>query len=250
MRDVEDAEAARSELFDHGEHPVELGPRQDRRRLVEDQHPRLEDECTCDLDELPLGDAQRRDLAPEPDVRPHPIERVARLALHHLPLEHAGGDALLAAEEHVLEHGQRRDEARLLVDGADAVVTRLLRRQRPHLLAGDQHLAGAGTLRPGHDLHERRLAGAVLPDECVDLAGEDFEGHVVERGDPAVVLRDMPRRNERSLEVLHAQPLLHQMDRCQLGLAQNRVGTDVVVVGVLRLVVLVQGRVEVAVLRQ
>src|SRR5438477_576896 len=83
--------------------------------------------------------------------------RLARLALHPLPLQYAGREALLAAEEHVLEHGQCRDEARLLVDGADAVMARLLRRQRPHLLTRDENVAGVGSLRAGHDLHERRF---------------------------------------------------------------------------------------------
>ena len=137
-------------------------------------------------------------------MRADPVERRARLTLHLAALQQADLPTQLAAEEHVLEHRQRRDETRLLIDGTDAVLPRLLRRQRSDLLAGDENVAGIGGLRAGHDLDERRLARSVLADECVDLGREDLEGDVVERGDAAVVLRDAARSDERSLEVLHS----------------------------------------------
>src|SRR3954463_14651012 len=95
MRDVEDAETARPKLLDDAEHPVELGSRQDRRRLVEDQEARLEDERARGRAKtgarrvkggprgprpaLPLGHSRRRPPPAEPDVRAYAVERLASL---------------------------------------------------------------------------------------------------------------------------------------------------------------------------
>ena len=49
-------------------------------------------------------------------------------------------------------------------------------------LAVHEHAPRGGLLHAGEDLHQRRLAGAVLADEDVDLAGVDVEGDVVEGG--------------------------------------------------------------------
>src|SRR5213593_3485119 len=54
----------------------------------------------------------------------------------------------------------------------------------------DEHLSGVRLLYAGHDLDERRLPGAVLAEERVDLAGVQSERDVVERLDGAESLRD------------------------------------------------------------
>src|SRR3546814_20535289 len=55
------------------------------------------------------------------------------------------------------------------------------------------------TLHAGYDIHEGRLAGAVLADEAVDLAGADREVHVPEGVDAAEGLRDAAQLEQRGL---------------------------------------------------
>src|SRR5581483_2677419 len=143
------------------------------------------------------------DVAPDRHVRADPVEGGLRPPPHRLPGEEPGAGPQLAGEEHVLEHGELGDEARLLVDRPDAELPRLLRGQVGEALALHDELACVRGLGAGHDLDERRLPRAVLAHEGVDLRGEDLEGDVVERGDPAEVLADPARRDDRSLEALH-----------------------------------------------
>ena len=75
------------------------------------------------------------------------------------------------ADEDVLGDRQVGEDHRLLVDGGDAEALRVLRG-----LAGrdrrpvDADLAAVLLLDAGHDLDQRRLAGAVLAEQRVDLA--------------------------------------------------------------------------------
>ena len=60
-------------------------------------------------------------------------------------------------------------------------------------------VAGVGLVVAGEDLDQRRLAGAVLADERVDLAGGDVDADVVER--------DLPR--ERLRKVFDSERVSH-----------------------------------------
>ena len=62
----------------------------------------------------------------------------------------------------------------------DALRT-LVRRGRAIRLAGKLHLSFVGLERPGEDVHQRALTGAVLADERVHLPRQQLEGHTVER---------------------------------------------------------------------
>jgi hypothetical protein len=57
-------------------------------------------------------------------------------------------------------------------------------------LVDDLECAGARRRGAAQDLHQRRLAGAVLADERVADAAFEFERDRVERRDAAVALRD------------------------------------------------------------
>ena len=50
--------------------------------------------------------------------------------------------------------------------------------------------AGVGLDGPGRDVHQRRLAGAVLAEDRVHLAGQHLDRHVGQRGDAGVRLGD------------------------------------------------------------
>ena len=63
----------------------------------------------------------------------------------------------------------------------------------PSMLTGcavEADLAGIGPVDAGEDLHQRRLAGAVLADERDDLAARDVEVHLVQRDDAGKTLGD------------------------------------------------------------
>ena len=76
------------------------------------------------------------------------------------------------------------------MDHADAEVLCGSRRRDVDLLAADPNGAGVAPVDPGKDLHQRRLAGAVLADEGVDLAGPQVEPRAVERVDTRERLAD------------------------------------------------------------
>jgi hypothetical protein len=59
-----------------------------------------------------------------------------------------------------------------------------------------------GLVEPGEHLDEGRLPRAVLPEETVDLPGEDVEVDGVEHPDAGEGLRDVPGLDHRE-EVLH-----------------------------------------------
>ena len=96
----------------------------------------------------------------------------------------------LPAEQDVLGDRQVRAERQLLVDQRDAALARLVRRRRTVRLARQPHLALVGLQRPGKHVHQRALAGAVLADERVDLAGLERKRHAVERDGRPEALAD------------------------------------------------------------
>ena len=80
------------------------------------------------------------------------------------------------AEQQVLQHRERLDQHEVLVDHADAGCDRVLGALDPAFLAGDPDAAAIGLIEAVEDVHQGRLAGAVLADDAVDRAGRDAAG--------------------------------------------------------------------------
>ena len=55
----------------------------------------------------------------------------------------------------------------------------------------DLDQAGVGAVDAGEDVAQRRLAGAVLPEQHVDFAAAQLEVDVAQRPDPVEALRDV-----------------------------------------------------------
>ena len=107
--------------------------------------------------------------------------RISRgLACHRAPADEAE-PARLVAEEHVLRHRQVVDQVEFLVDGGDAGLHRGLRVGEADRLAEPLDLPGVGLVRAGEHLDQRGLAGAVLAEQAVHLAGPHLQLHAVER---------------------------------------------------------------------
>ncbi len=69
-----------------------------------------------------------------------------------------------------------------------------VRRARQDALAFQENVAVARLVEPGEAIEQRRLAGAVRPDQAEDLALMHIEGHAVQRDDAAEHDADVANR--------------------------------------------------------
>ena len=168
VRDEHDRRPRGRQRPDRLEQPLGLVAREGGGRLVHQEQARVAGDRAEDLDLLLLGGAQRADdrLRVEPEARPlvELVEAAAQLAR----ADDARG-VRLDPEHHVLDHGARRHERDLLGDRRDSRVERVARRVERDLAAVDEQLALVGAVHAADHLRERRLAGAVLADEAVDV---------------------------------------------------------------------------------
>ncbi len=192
---------------------LDLAGCQHRCRLVEHEQPRHSVEHLEDLDALALADRQL----------PHVRRRIDVHLVGRAELREAGGDGIearpaqrvaasvaagVAPEGHVLGDRQRRHEHEVLVDHAHAGGDGVGWRPQPQRFTVEQHLTGVGLLQAEQDLHQRRLAGAVLAQQGMHLAAPDVEvdavvGHDAGKrlGDAAHLQQRRPRRRGRRHDV-------------------------------------------------
>ena len=186
VRDEDERVALLLELPEVREERVHLLRHQHRRRLVEDDHLGAAVEDLEDLHPLALADAEPLD-----ELVGVEAEAVGRGDL----LDLGAGlvpDAveLLGAEHDVLEHGEVVGEHEVLEDHADAELDGVGGRAHRGRCAVDLDRAVVGLLHAVQDLHERRLAGAVLPHDRVHRAGPHVDVDVVVGDDAREALPD------------------------------------------------------------
>ena len=180
------------------------------RGLIQDQQLDVLRQRFRDLDQLLLAHAQVLHRHVRVDVEAHASEQVAAAAPSLAPVDETTGDDLVA-EEDVLGDGELGDEGELLVDDDDAGALRGLDVLERHLLALEHDLPAVGAVgvHAGQHLHERRLPGAVLPADRVDVAAADGHRDVVERADPREQLGDVPHlENCVRIDHLYLRPLI------------------------------------------
>ena len=95
----------------------------------------------------------------------------AGAAAHGSPVDQAEAIERLDAEMDVLRHRQVAHGGQFLMDHADTGRPGISRRRVTHRAPVETHLALIVDVHAGDDLHQRGLAGAVLADQPVDLAG-------------------------------------------------------------------------------
>ena len=193
VRDVDHGHAVVAQLARDLQQPVGLVAGQRRGRLVHDDQPRVAHELAQDLDLLLVGRAQRPHGRRRARAKADALGQLGE-ALALLGAVDEAAAAQLDAEEDVVEDRQVGGERELLLDDPDAVADGVARRAMAHRLAVDEDLARVGRHRAGDDLAQRRLAGAVLAHERVDLARRDLEADVLQRHRGAVALVDAPHR--------------------------------------------------------
>jgi hypothetical protein len=174
VADVEDRAALGPERAERGEEPVDLLRREHRGRLVHDQQLGVLEQAAHDLDALALAHREGVDLA----------RRVERQAVGPAHLPYLAGQrpplhGVVDAQRHVLQHRHRLEQREVLEHHADAERTRRLRVGDPDGAAVPQDLALVGVEHAVDDLDQRALAGAVLAQQRVDLAGAHLQAHAV-----------------------------------------------------------------------
>jgi len=200
--DEDDRRPAGLQLAQVAEQLLDLLGDQDRGRLVEDEDPGAAEEHLDDLDALLLADLQRLDQVVGVDGQSIRIADLAQVPLGGVEVEDPAALGGLGPEDHVLEHRHLVGQHEVLVHHADARGDRIGRRGELDLLAVDLHDALVGRLHAVEDLHERRLAGAVLAADRVDLARFDGEVDVVVGDHAGEAFRDADQFDRRD----HAAP--------------------------------------------
>ena len=150
VADVEDAAAVGGELAQGDEQALDGLRREHRSRLVEDQQLRAGQQRAHDLDPLALADRQRVHRALRVDV-----QTIGAGHLDDAPRDLGQRARTVESEPDVLGHGQRVEQAEVLVDHADAELARLRRAGHLHRRAVEAHLAGVGAHGAVDDLHQR-----------------------------------------------------------------------------------------------
>jgi len=169
---------------------------EDRGWLVEDEDRGIGRERPCDLDPLTRSDRKIRD----PRIRVAEIEIVRPGEAQDPPASGRRGlDEGTGPIEERQVVGDRRglDEKVVLRDEGDPAPASVTCRLERALAAAEANRAIVGPEKPGRDGDERRLAGAVLAEEGVDLAGEDRQRGVVERPGLPEALRDSEKLEKR-----------------------------------------------------
>ena len=196
VRDVDDRDVVTPQVAHDTEEHVDLVVGQGRGRLVHDQDAHLLQQHARDLDELLLADGQVTDEEVRVDVLTEPAEHLLRAYPLSGVVDEPSAVAKLATGEQVLGDRHVRKEAELLVDDPDTKTHGVAGAGDRDGLTLEVDLTRAGLFGAGEDLHQGRLAGAILPDQDVDLAAERLERHVLECTHAPVALGDVNRTQD------------------------------------------------------
>ena len=172
VADEDDREAVRHEAAQGREEGFHLVRHEDRRGLVEDEHAAVARQGLDDLDPLLLSDRELLDDGIRPHGDAEPLGR-----LHHCSARRGEVQpgAPGTAEDDVLGHGHGLHQGEVLGHHAHACrdgITRGADARRPPV---DADVAGVGSRQSIEDAHQRRLAGAVLAEQRMDLAARQVE---------------------------------------------------------------------------
>ena len=94
-------------------------------------------------------------------------------------------------DDEVVEHGRLLEQHRGLERARHAQPSDRVRRLAGQILALVLDHAFGGRHRARDEIEERGLAGAVGPDDGVDLIGAEFDAHIVDRRQTAEALGEI-----------------------------------------------------------
>ena len=190
VRDVDDRHALGLEPAEKGEQLLDLAAGKRGRRLVENEHAYVARDRLDDLGELALPGREIPDEGLRIDLDAERLEQFAGAPGGGFVVDQAKAVLGLVVQEDVLRRRQRRHETHLLEDHADPRALGGFRRVHFERLAVDLDAACGRRMNAVQDLEDRRLAGPILPEQCVDFAHAHVEADVAERRHAAEGLRD------------------------------------------------------------
>ena len=208
VADEDDRLSLLGQALDDREQLVRLLRGQHRGRLVEHEDVGAAVERLQDLDALLLADRDVPHDRARVDGEPEPRRDLAHALLRRRVVEQDPVVHGLGREHDVLGDRHHRDQHEVLVHHPDAVLDRRLGRAELGRLAVDPDLALVRVVEAVDDVHQRRLAGAVLAEQRVHLALAQVEVDAVVRDDAGEALRD-PTKLENG-------PLVHRGDSMAL----------------------------------
>ena len=153
-----------------------------RGRLVEDQEPHLLGQRLGDLHQLLLADPDIGDQRVRRLVEPHFRQQLLRPLVDRVAIDHAEPRRRVGDED-ILRDREQRDQRKLLMDDDDAKRLGIIDIAEMPLLAviDDAAVIAAVGINAAQNLHQGRLAGAVLAHQGMDLALSDREIDIVQR---------------------------------------------------------------------
>ena len=190
MGDINNRNAPFFQVADDVKQSVQFFFGQRGRGLVHQDDPAVAAERLGDLHHLLAGHGQGPDLGPGVRIKADAVEQLLRLPVDLLPVDPL--ESLREpAGENVLRNGKLIHQIELLENDADAMGGCNQRIGDIDFLPVDEDLSFVFLVVAVEDLHERRFARAVFPDQSPHLAFGDGEAHVVERLDARERLADM-----------------------------------------------------------
>jgi hypothetical protein len=150
------------------------------RRLVEDQHVGVAVQRLQDLHALTDAHREVTDDGVWVDVETVLLGQLVHLATGPFPVDdEPAQSSRLVPQGDVLGDGHRVHEREVLVDHPDAGGDGVPRRVELPARAVDDYVARGRLVQPVEDVHQRGLAGTVLPEQRVDGAALDGQVDVV-----------------------------------------------------------------------
>ena len=171
VRNQDGGDALPLELEQQVEQGLAVALRERRRRLVQNEKFDFLAQRLGDLDELLLASSDIGDERIGVLVEPDGLQQGAGARLIAVPVDDAVF-GVLVAEEDVFGDRQHRHQGKLLVDDDDAAAFAVVDAAEVALLTlvDDSAIIGAVRINPRQHLHQGGFAGAVFPDNGVDLA--------------------------------------------------------------------------------
>jgi hypothetical protein len=180
----------RPQLLQHRVEPHRVACAEAGSRLVQHEQPRVHRQRARDRDELLLCGGQLPHDRSRRHLRADAGQLPCRVGFHAPAIQEPqrSGPERLPAEEDIASDVERVDDFELLMDHGDAESRGVRRPVHDHRHVVDRNLARVRAMDPGQDLHQRRLAGAILADQPDDLSGGHVEVHAIERDDAGKLL--------------------------------------------------------------
>ena len=174
VRDVDDGDATLGQAMHDREKGLCFLFRQRRCRFIQDEDAAVERQRLGDLDELLVGNRKLAYQRGRIDVGQF-AEDLARLALQGTVIHQEAAAGVGGRHENVLGNGHVRAQGDFLVHEADAHLLGFRRRGNADRLAVEDDLAAVGLKNAVDDVHQGRLASAILAGQGVDLAAPQLE---------------------------------------------------------------------------